>query len=328
MSKASSSLLLSSKEKRAIDDILTQAEEEVDQTKIYDNINAIDSQCKRVWPEWDPPKNVVPPLNISSRKNSSKLQLSMNNQSSILKSKGNEATIVNGSPIRNKNTKNEHIQFKPNKFSEHELDPKVIAEEIDALKKEVRDLMEKINKSIKNPELSSSAMTILQKVKAIQIPSSEPLKEMEKAQMNKKIDIPFKKEVIVSHQDVEKLNFNLTNNQQNNITNQPTNSNNGQQSQQPKTLFVEQFQLPLRVRTKEQTKSAISQVQKEIKSITKENIALRKQYREIRKELSETRSQCKALQNSLSRSEAIRTKMLTTFGPGALTEEPILNNKF
>lgn len=327
MSEGSSSVNLSPKEKRAINDILSLAEEEIDQTKTYKNIDTIDAQCKKVWPDWFPPKNSSPPLNLSSFKHSSKSQLSKKNhlQLSLSKSKTCESTLENGSPKKNKNSKHELNQSNGSKFTEHDLDPQVIAQEIESLKKEVQELMEKINRSIKSPELSPSALQILEKVKSIQMPPS--LTKVTNPQTSKRVDIPFKKEVIVSHKDVEKLSLNNTNNQNSNI-NQQTNNTNSIQFQQPKTLFVEQFQLPLKAKTKEQTKSAILQVQREIKQITKENISLRKQYRELRRQYLESRAQCKTLQNSIARSEAIRVKMINTFGIAAMTEEPENVHKF
>lgn len=324
MSGGSSSVNLSSREKRAINDILSLAEEEIDKTETFKKIDTIDSQCKQVWPEWSPPKNSVLPSKLSSYKQSSKSQTSTKNQlqTSILKSKPSESTLENGSPKKNKNIRFEHDQPNGTKFSEQELDPQVIAQEIESLKKEVQGLMEKINRSIKSPELSPSALKILEQVKSIQMPPT--LTRTTISQPSKRVDIPFKKEVIVSHHDVERLSLN-----NNNITNNNNNNqNNQQQNQQPKTLFIDQFQLPLKQRTKEQTKSAIAQVQREIKQITKENIALRKQYREIRKQLFESRNQCKALQNSISRSEAIRVKMINTFGIEAMTDEPEIVHKF
>jgi hypothetical protein len=122
-------LSLSTKEKRAISDILDQAEREyLTPLEQYRKIKKIDEQVKTVWPEWRT-SSLSPPPQVSP--GSPKI-----------------STPVS-SPVSDNRSKRS---------------PEALLEEVDSLKEEVHNLIAKIGKSVKSPRFSPKAERIASRI--------------------------------------------------------------------------------------------------------------------------------------------------------------------
>ena len=82
----------------------------------------------------------------------------------------------------------------------------------------------------------------------------------------------------------------------------------------PSAVPPGELQSPLQSRNVSKLKSAIKQIQHEIRELTQENLSLRKQLKEIKTQYSEAKSEVKKLESNLSRHEAIKMKMMQNYG--------------
>ncbi|OHT13100.1 hypothetical protein TRFO_16851 [Tritrichomonas foetus] len=316
-----SAKVLTAKEKQAIDEILSKAEEEFNQEESRHSIQEIDQQCQRIWPEWKPPSASSTPTKITLKRSYQDSPVDVVNHDkdnhekseihlSFKNSPSKNETLYPGSPPKHQSRQSSKSDLLNSKFQQNDLEPRILAQEIDEIKYEVQELMEKINSTIRSPELSPTAARLMQRVKnspdnsknALNNSKEQNLKMMRSATEGYFQPVPD--EIIEAPPELEleepKLAF-----------------------QQPQVTEA-QFQLPSqRVRTKAQTKAAIASVQREIKEVEQENLSLRRQFKELKRQYLDSQRELKKLKNALTRSEAVRTKMLSSFGANNLNPESL-----
>lgn len=311
---------LSPREKLTIDSILSNAEEEIKQTERYQTIRNIDEKCRAIWPEWAYLEESPPKMIIRSNRNQSFTQQSL----SPKQISQDEYSLNNGSPLKMKNNSiSSQYQTSTPKNDDNidnDLNPTVIAQEVVSLKREVQDLMGKIHDSIRSPELSPQALTIINKVKPVnQTPSSSKNKspitptQIEPEIFSQNNDEQNQSDInnILNHAE-QKTEHKINENDENVMATPKGNEN--EQQNPPSKVPPGQLQLPLQSRNISKLKSAIKQIQNEIRELTQENLSLRKQLKEIKTQYSEAKSEVKKLESNLSRHEAIKMKMMQNYG--------------
>ena len=326
---------LTNEEKSAIDDVLTNAENELKQNKgKYKIIYDIDEQCRNLWPSWNPPSVVSYP--VTKSKDDVQNETTQNKADNEKEQKTN--TLSTGSQNFENPEKTEQeinltssLERLSDKMNNLESEPEILSKEIDELKDEVQDLMQKIQSTVKTSHLPPEAARILARIKeaneAKRARDLQQVKEQliandqsqqQQEQQNTETIIENESNEITEESKIEPSL--LENLEKNESKDQEENKDeNGDSANPPQpipsaTVNVEQFQIVHRVRTKKQIKSAIASVKREMKEIEQENLSLKKQFRELRQQYLNSQKELQNLKLTLSRSEAIRQRMMNSFG--------------
>ena len=298
---------LSEREKNAIDAILSQAESEYFGNKNNSNsgkndnesqthdLQFIDNQCKSIWPDWDPKevpkthKNTLDPekqikqiVDIDSI-----IPLNKNTEINIPKSttsiERTEATKFTDTaePIQiippTKKDKPRIIdedvkkKKKERKDFEEETDPK----DMEILRRKMNDLVERINNSVTDPDLSPDSQQFVKKMRKF--------KDKYGYQINSQYSKPRK---------VKNEAYFL----------------NGESSSESSTHDNEYLS---DCKTKAQAKKYINNTSRKMKIMESENKMLKEKLKELKKSLSDSQKEIEHLKVALRKSEAVRAKLLS-----------------